>query len=353
MKARFGREMLLLCAPIALFAAGIFGWSAWQKRERTPRIAISVQLQKPQPFRDLGNAFGPDETLRFEWSADLKGGPKSNYRFGWNERIVAISPLHKRTVVWSLSAPPPAWTTDAVSGSYSFGGAQVEANSASALNRCVHTRRFEFDITTLPLDTKRLEWRGEMVAIPFDSGEIYQTPMTPAALQKWRQIPGAASWKGTLPLSFDSSALNPVLIRSGKASEPMANAKNEIEVEILSRKGNRRAAHRLVAFDGRTRRVLWSDKDRHNAYCPSIGLGGYPSRDGEIWNFEIGNIPAAWGEIAFECDTVFDIHRRAKTVSEYKTQITPEELAQFERQTSGFRVSRRHVLRPMPKRASK
>ncbi|HEX8834447.1 MAG TPA: hypothetical protein VF719_09615, partial [Abditibacteriaceae bacterium] len=193
MKTRLGREILLLCAPVALFLGGLAGWSAWQTRWRTPRVALSVKLQKPEPLHKLGIPYHPDETLRFGWIAILKGGPKSGYRFGWNEQIVAVSRLNKRTVVSNLSAPPPGWTTSAKSSFYSFGGAQVSSASASGPYRGVLACRLGFNLATLPLDTKKLEWKGEMVTIPFDTGPIWQEPMTPAALQEWRQLPGAAS----------------------------------------------------------------------------------------------------------------------------------------------------------------
>ncbi|HEX9998719.1 MAG TPA: hypothetical protein VGB45_16410 [Abditibacterium sp.] len=346
MKGHLGRELLLLSAPIVIIG-GLFGWNTWQTRFRTPSIALSVQLQKPEPVRDLEMPFTPDETLHFGWKADVKGGPKSNYRFGWNEQIIATSRFAKRTVVWKLNSAPPGWQTSGVGGYFSSGGAQVQFSSAQGLNRYIHSRRLSLNTTNiLPLDTQKLEWRGEMVAVPSDEAQIWQSPLPSAELAKWRKIPGSVSWKGVLSLGQNSPTFDPVLLRSQKAH----NSKSGVEVEILSKRVNRRSLRRLVTFDGKTRRELWTDKDRFNSYCSGWGSGGYSKRDGEHLYFEIGAIPAAWGEVSLECETVFDIHKRAPTASTDTTKLGEKELLDWEKKFNGWRVSRRHVLRPVAKK---
>jgi hypothetical protein len=351
MKARLGREVLLLCAPL-LLVGGVFAWSQWQKRGRTPRVKMAIRGQDAGPAPDSGFGSSPDETLRFNWSADLSGGPKSSYRFGWNEQIVATTRSGK-VVVWRLNALPRGWMTNAVGGTHSSGGVSLQFNSFLGLNRCIHDRQLDFDGTTLPLDTQKLEWRGEMVAIPSDDGEVWQSPLSSSALQGWRHMKGEAHWTGTFPLRLGSLIANPVVMRAQKSREPVPSSKNEIEVEMLFRKSNRRVSRRLVAFDGSKRRVLWTEKDPSTFFRRSIGSGGYSAREGETLGFDVGAVPQSWGEVALECDTVFDTSNRAPTASGEESRIGERELAQFQQRTGGLRVSRRLVLRsrPRPKRA--
>ena len=355
MKSRLGREILLLCAPIAILGA-VFVWNTWQKRFRTPRIALSMRFDPTELPQKRKMPFSPDEKLRFAWSASLKGGPKSNYRFGWNEQIIATQFSGKRTIVWNWSASRPdwrlrsGWETNTIAATIGFGGAEMQISTGQGLNQRAHHRRYEFDAKTLPLDTRQLEWRGEIVAIPSDDAQIWQSPMSSKQLEAWRAVPGAASWKGSRLLARDAAIFDPVLIRSQKSTEPSPDSKSQIDVEILSKRVNRRASRRLVTFDGKTRRVLWTDKDRINIYCRSYGISSYPQlRNTRILGFDVGAIPTAWGEVALECETVFDLHKRAPVVPDFDANLSEKELLKWEKQFQGWRVSQRYVLRPMAK----
>ncbi|RYX86209.1 hypothetical protein EON83_03025 [bacterium] len=339
----FLREITLLCLPIALIG-GIFGWGQWQKRLYTPNIELTVDMDFDGKLPTLAKPFGfsPDEKLSFGWVANLKGGPEPSYRFGWNERIIAKT-RSGSVVVWKQNTAPKAWQLDAISGFYFTTPVNCTFSSSQNLNRSTHSHRYEVDELALPLDTQNLEWQGEIVAIPSNNADIWQSPLPSTTLENWAQIDGAVKWQRNVALPYNPK--NPVIIRSQK-SPHLGSNNNEIKVEVLSRRLNRRAFRSLSTFDGKTKRVLWTDADSINTYCQSIGNGGYSARDGESLTFDLNRVPASWGEVTFLCDTVFDINKRAGIVPPSAAKWTQKQLDAFEKKVGGYRVSRSLVLRP-------
>lgn len=338
------REMMLISVPLALIG-GVFGWGEWQKRFRTPTIALSIQLDTPKAITiGYSGYYGFEQSL-FGWTAELKGGPRSGYHFGWNERVVAKTPRGP-VVVWQLDALPNSWSLKGEQGSFgSFTSVSGNFFSYQGLNRAVQGRHYKLDQRMLPIDTQSLAWHGEIAAIPADNAEVWQAPLPHDMLERWSRMAGAALWQKTVALPFNQQISGPVIARQKKSN-------GRTEVEILSRQGNKRAFRRLIAFDGTKRRVLWTDDESSTGYCYSVGNGSASvARDGESFSFEIGRVPASWGEVVFLSDTVYDINKRAQTISSFflNNKLKERELAAFEKQTGGYRVSRRLVLRQAPR----
>ena len=351
-KRSLARELALLCAPL-LIVGGLFGWSAWQKRGRTPQIEMTVRSTVPtlqeRNSQRLPLPFTPDFKSKFRWDATLQGGPLSNYRFGWNEKIVAET-SRGRVTIWQLKNAPKGWQTDAVSG-YNNGNVTEMRFTAShsSNNFATHFREYEVDENAIPIDTQTLRWQGEMVAIPSDEADVWHQPVNASTLQRWAEISGAAKWEGALDLLYDANISGPVLLRQEKRTEADPSSINELEIQILLRQINRRSFRRLIAFDGTARRVLWTDGDEWNGhrYWTSWGTTGAPGRDGETLAFDVGKVPNAWGEVVFLDDVVFDIAGRGAVVATGKGEWVSQDLLDvFEQQTGGYRVKQRLVLRP-------
>ena len=344
------REMALISLPL-VFIGGLLGWGEWQKRFRTPTIALSVQLDKiwppkahvPTPIKGFG--IRENEKMGFGWTAHLSGGPQSGYRFGWNERIIAKTPRGP-IVVWKQNAPPKAWLTNAVSGSFATTDIKSTFSSSQGINLFIHAHRYAIDQTTLPVDTQTLEWRGEIAAIPSNDADLWQSPLSHEMLENWGQTQGAAKWQQTLTRPYNARRYGPVVLQK---QEPIrGNDKTKTSVRVLSRPQNRRTFQSVVAFDGTKRRTLWTQTQGSTGLCHSssneIGYGG----NKVLFSFDIRSIPIQWGQIIFLCDTVFDTNKRAPTLSFSDDRLDERALDAFERKTGGYRVSRRLILRPMP-----
>lgn len=351
-KQNFAREFALVCAPIFIIG-GLFGWSAWQKRDRTPQIKLTVRTMAPtlkeRRREQLPLPFSPDSTLRFRWDATLQGGPLSNYHFGWNERITALTPRGS-LVVWQIKNQTKNWQIDAVNGTVNGIATKLRFSAGHNKNNlATHFHEYEIDENALPLDTRKLQWQDEIVAIPSDDANVWHQPCDAGLLRQWAKMPGAAHWKDTLDLPYSDAISGPVLMRSQKSEEPNPGSVNEIKIEILLRQLNRRSFGRLVAFDGTNRRILWTSIDEWNGhkYWRSWGSTGAPGRDGQTLAFDIGNVPATWGEIVFLNDVVFDVAGRGAIIGGTRDEwLSEKALLAFEKQTGGFRVKRRLVLRP-------
>lgn len=360
-KRLFWRELVLVGAPL-LIVGGVLGWAHWIKRLRTPQVGLAVQFHKSQEADTSKFWENPNGTIKFDWKADLKGGPLSGYRFGWNERLVART-TRGAFVVWELKAPPKMWQTDAVAGSSiessvwkvsPQGGAYTttEVNgtfsSDQSLNQCSHLKRYEIREDTLPVDTQSVEWQGEMAAIPADDADIWQSPLSSRRLRGWSSLEGMAAWRGTVRLPYSPQKSSPLLLRSWGVLDPPPKGRKMTQVEVWSRMGNKRAFQRLVAFDGKTRRVLWRGGDMFNKYLALVaGPSGYKPAERVTVSFDLNRVPVSWGEVSFVCDVVWDLSGRPYSFGASNMESSEEVLGTFQKKSGGYRVSRRLVLRPL------
>ncbi|RYX86208.1 hypothetical protein EON83_03020 [bacterium] len=343
------RELTLLCLPVVLIG-GLFGWDRWQKRFRTPTIALSVQLDKvwppknhvPTPIKGYG--MSENERIGFGWTAKLSGGPKAGYRLGWNESIIAHTPRGP-IVAWQQDTTSKIWNSNLIEGEVSTGTTKSRVATFQGNNKATHSHRYAIDQTTFPVDTQSLEWQSETVVIPIDDYGLYPRPLPRGELEGWAQMDGAATWKRTIPLPYNAQQYGPVMLQ---LQPPIwGSDKTLIQVRVMSRLENRRECMRVVAMQGSQQRTLWTYSPIEFGICRSIshslGYGGAKS----LFTFDIRKVPTEWGQIVFLCDTVFDTSNRASKVNlPSKAFLSEPALAAFEKKVTGYRVSRSLVLRP-------
>ena len=357
MRKSFWREMALVSAPL-LIVGSLWGWSAWQKRRRTPKIELTVRvLENTSSLAD--NFYSVDFGQRLQWEASLKGGPQAGYRLGWNEQLVAQT-ARGPIVVWRLDQPGGVWDTqikfdastrkgawknNASSAAQGSGGGISQFYSGAGLNSASVSGTHLWQ-EIWPADTKSVEWRAEFVAIPSNSDELWYSPVAAANLQDWAKIKGAVTWKRTIPLKIPPRQLSPVLLLKQQTQPNSELFKNYITVTVLPYQGNSRSFRRLVAFDGKIRRVLWTSAEQDNNRHYYVGGGsGFSNRRGDILSFDLGIVPASWGEVVFLCDTVFTFDPNAPAMVLTRPGPNQNALAQFEKRWSGYRASDRLVLR--------
>lgn len=338
MKYPITREVLLLCLPVLLVGSG-FGWIKWQERFRTDRISLDVSFQTQLPKYIPEFSTDPPN---FTWNTELRGGPKSNYHLGWNEKIIAITPRGK-TTVWKHNKALSGWNVRAVGGSENQGGVETFISTGSGLNRLECLRRSEIDLNILPLDTQQLEWQVEVAAIPSDDSEIWHSPQSSSTLETWRNIRGSGYLKKSFAIAFDPKTQGPIKIDMTRSKQH----KSYVEISVSAREGIKRNFRRLVASDGKTRRTLWTDSDRLNKFCTSFGTSGKKFYKVETFGFDLTKAPASWGEITFVYDTVYDINKRTFPLAFRNDEwVNEKELEAFEKRTGGMRLSKRIVVRP-------
>lgn len=361
MKKSLWREMAFISAPL-LIVASLWGWSAWQKRRRTPQITLNVRVvENSSPSGN--NFYLQDFGQRLRWEASLQGGPQDCYRLGWNEQLVAQT-ARGPIVVWQRDQPNGIWRTQTKSGAptrtgawqdYAYNISQGNGKgisdfySGAGLNSAFVSGTHSWN-EIWPADTKRVELRAEFVAIPSNSDQLWYSPVPAADLREWAKIKGAASWKRTISLKIEPRQLRPVLLLK-QQTQPVAKSpwlKDYVDVTVIPYQGNSRSFRRLVAFDGKTRRILWTsaeqDSNRHYYVGGGSNSGGF-KRPSDLFTFDLGIVPASWGEVTFLCDTVFTFDPNAPAM--VPTRIGPDQnaLAQFEKRWRGFRFSNRLILR--------
>lgn len=294
MKRFHAREFVFLCAPIALIGAGILVSRAINP-PRDPNAKIVLSLTRD------ANSFTMPKQLGFAWKARASGGPKDDYRFGFAQKLVA-SGRGQSQLLWSDVAPLKAALTGVNTGVSSLTGADFQEIGQNG----------SLSYDDLPVWTQKLEWQGEVVAVPQNSGTPGQKwgAVSPAKLKQWAQEKGAARVVKTFEIPLDAGKIQPI---QKCVLEPV-NASNAAKgadtcVTVSWRDARRKIFRRLVAFDGKTRRVLWSDPDGKELQ-KRIWQGEQVSGGGSLWQintlFQLRKVPASWGEISFLLDAVFD-----------------------------------------------
>ena len=361
MKRNFWREMALLSAPL-LIVGSLWGWSAWQKRRRTPTVTMTVSVaQDASVLGETLSSYAPQFGHQLTWNVKLAGGPRNNYRLGWNEQLVART-SRGPVIVWKRDQPTGLWQTqtrdgaprlkgkwrtdaqiaDEISGTYAS-NFSAGAGLNSAWMNGINLWREPW-----PADTQSVEWRAQFVAIPSDSDQLWYSPVPAATLREWAKIEGAATWKRAISLKIKPRNFAPVLLWKQKTSPLSLYTKGYVDVGVRTHFGNWRTLRRLTGFNGKMRRTLWTSADKGgNLYYRGGGSssGTRLMRQGDIYTFDMGEIPPAWGEVTFLCDTVFVFDPQAPVRAWSNLQLDPNALTQFEKRWNGYRASDRLVLR--------
>lgn len=290
MKPLHAREIALVCAPILLIG-GAFLIPSLLHPPKDPDaiIALSV-VQKPSAM-----GFRPNyPSANFKWEATATGGPDYGYRFGYHQQVVALSEQGE-TIIYS--APP---IKNLSTNAATIGGAGYTPGQQANMSQDI-----QIDGTSIPVTTKRLEWRGEIVAAPKKEGST-SAPASTAQLQQWSQIKGAARVVKTFPIAFDAAKYAVPQFGIEPVNPSNASHGSDTCVVVRLRDEARTICRRLVAFDGQKHRVLWDDNsDGFNRY--------WQGREGDmaigfrqdIHLFRLKDVPLAWGEITFWEDVVF------------------------------------------------
>lgn len=263
MKRFFAREMLWLCAPILFLAVGV-GVSRVLYPPKDPNAKIQLKLSFPPPRKD---SLSHQQRLHFSRKVEATGGPKYGYNLSYNEQIVAVS-RGGETLLWSV--PPVRGTKNNVSTVFG-GGYTPGVKSVDFVD-------FSIAASGVPLDTQKIEWRGDFVAQPREEGSV-SAAATTTQLDEWAQTRGAARSRKTVSLPFDANknAIPVCELQPLDAANAASGADVCVSLEIRGG-GSFRAQRRLVAFDGKTRRVLWHDYSRgDNPYWSGQKTTGFGS----------------------------------------------------------------------------
>lgn len=321
MKRLPAREMILLCAPILLSAGAFF---ILRRAPKDPNAKIALSLTSlPSTLNTKRNA-----GIAFAWQAKAVGGPKYGYRFGYRQQIVAVT-TKGETVVF---AEPRG---NLVVNSSSMGSSNQTPGKDASISRDTRV-----DDEHVPLTTKRLEWRGEIVAVPLEEGVI-SAPAVAAQLQKWATMTGAARVVKTFPIAFDArkNAIKECLLEPVNTTNASKGSDTCITTEV--RRAARRVCRRLVAFDGKTKRVLWDDNaGGRNSYWQSSQSTGSMGWERENVLFRLRDVPREWGEIVWLYDVVF-VDGKPDHDNQNASLGTIDALER----AGGLRLSRRLVVR--------
>lgn len=290
MKPFLPREFWLMCAPIALFGAGIYVLRATNPPlpplDPNAKIQLKVEHDTDYPAKSTGG------NLIFAWQAVAQGGPTRDWRFGSAQSLVALG----RGKTELLYREPRPITNARVGASSSMG----------IINEVGGSLSLPYD--AVPIWTQKLEWRGDVVALP-NSG----TPgprhswATPATLQQWATIKGATRVTKTIAVNFDPQRLRLISeLKLDKVNPANVKLGADICVTTIARNLKRHSFARLIAFDGHTRRDLWSyEKDPHDLWVSQQGTS-MTETDWSYLLFKLRDVPASWGEITYLVDPAFD-----------------------------------------------
>lgn len=316
-----------MCAPILLIGA-IWLVPRLRHPSKDPNAVISLTVES-KPSIQKNNPQHP--TLNFAWEATATGGPEYGYRIGFREKIVAITPS-RRFVVYSN---PPIFFS-------SLGGGST-GSSNSSFNpgqSAITQHNLSMVADKVPLGAQ-LQWEGEIVAVPRREADYVVDYASAAQIAQWSRIKGAAHVKKTFVIPYETNQ-NAVW----KFSQEPVNATNAAQgvdtcIAVEARDLKRRVYPRLVAFDGKTRRVLWDyNESGRNSYWKGILSEWRQPIKRDVFLFQLAKVPASWGEITFLWDTVYS-DQLPETGEEYVDLGTIEKW----KKAGGIGFSKRVVLR--------
>ena len=292
MRSPLPREFWLMCAPIALFGAGICLMKILNPpSDPNAKIALTVE-------RDISREMRTGQQLSLGWKAVARGGPSDDRHIGFSQTLIASGHGRSR-VIFSDPAKSQVPSLGISSSNSNF--SQRDRSEIS------QTLYFRYD--NLPVWTQKLHWRGEVVVVPQNSGTPGQPfgAAPPKVLQQWAQFKGATRVVKTISVPLDAKNLGAISELKLEKVNP-ANAKLGADtcVTTITRRVEPHAFARLIAFDGHTRRELW----RRDGFDPHRLWKGNPGGGSDQWGdsqlFKLRDVPADWGEITYLVDMVVD-----------------------------------------------
>ncbi len=293
------REFLWLCAPIALVGAGIVAVRLLHP-PRDPDAVIALSVTRNSNATNLSTPAAAE--LSFGWDAEAKGGPQDDIQLLYAQKLVALGKGRSQILFQEPLTP----ATSNVAG--------VSVNSGGGgLGPALYTKSQNMSVPyqSLPIWTKRVEWRGDFVAVPLQPGSKNGSGAGIAAtFPILARIKGAARKSVSWPLRFDAGQLNAIRSLDWQIAAPddaAWGADTWIRTRFLDTK--RRICARLVAVDGGVVRPLWSNYESAEVDNP-LWISGQESGIGSTWTkdqiFKLRDVPAQWGEIVYLVDAAYD-----------------------------------------------
>ncbi|RYG59272.1 hypothetical protein EON80_25910, partial [bacterium] len=287
MKRFVWKEILLLCAPIAIIGLGIPVLRAYKPGRATDaKVQLSVTSQQTQE----------DGKLAFYWEASAKGGPESNFMFGYSQRITARGHGRSQILLDTLGNIGTSIWSPSIRQTATAGTESLREDMT-------------FPAEQLPIWTQKLEWQGDVVAAPSARNVMGSWgPLNSLALKNLALTQGSTRVVKRATISLPGGKIEPIqqcLLEEVNPQNAMQGADTCVTVQMFDQ--SRRVCRRLVAFDGHCTRVLWTDGvDKNQPHLISDQQQGWTP----IWRysslFKLKDVPSQWGEITFLVDTVYE-----------------------------------------------
>ena len=201
----------------------------------------------------------------------------------------------------------------------------------------------------LPIWTRRVEWRGDFVAVPLQSGAKNASGVgIPSTFPTLARIKGAARKSVTFPVAFDAKKINPIQSLDSQIATPddaAQGADTWIRTRFLDSK--RRIYTRLVAVDNDKVRPLWNNYADAEVDNP-FRIASQESGDGSTWTddqiFKLRDVPAQWGEIVYLVDAAYNADaKKANTMGDTK-DVSAAEIERL-KSAGWLKFSRRATIR--------
>ena len=262
---------------------------------RDPDAVIALRVTNDPNPTNLSTPLAPE--LSFGWNAEAKGGPQDEIQLLYTQKLVALGDGRSQI----LLASPATSNAAGISVNSGGGGAGPAFQSKS--------QNLGVPYQALPIWTQRVEWRGDFIAVPLAPGVKNVLGVgAPAAVPMLARIKGAARLSQTFALRFDAEDLASLqALTMGKVSPTIAGYGADTCVRTRFRTVQCRVYTRLVAFDGKTKRQLWSNLhkiDNHYWITGESETGPYLSRDSDF--FKLRDVPVQWGELIYIVDAAFN-----------------------------------------------
>ena len=309
MKRFSPREFLFLCAPILLVGAGFIAVRLLHP-PRDPDAVIALRVTTDPNPPNLSTPLAPE--LSFGWNAEAKGGPQDEIQLLYAQKLVALGDGRSQI----LFASPAMSNAAGISANGGGGGAGPAFQSKS--------QNLGVPYDALPIWTKRVEWRGDFVAVPLNPGSKNISGVgNPATFPMLARIKGAARASQTFALRFDARQINPIQSLNSQIATP-DDAEQGADTWIRTRflDSQRRICARLVAIDNGVIHPLWSNFENADVDNP-LWINGQESGIGSTWTndatFKLRDVPAQWGEIIYVVDAAYNpVANNANTMGDTK-----------------------------------
>lgn len=292
------REFLFLCAPVAVIGAGFTGVQLLHP-PRDPDAVIALELTSPPNPRSVYTCSQP--TFDFEWEASARGGPQDNIQLLYTQKLVALGNGDGRSqIIFQEPASPTAPNLNDLSFSGGVGSGPAQCDQSQGIN---------IPYQALPIWTKRVEWRGDFVAVPMKPGAKNVSGIgIPSTFPTLARVKGSKCVAKIFPVRFDIEKLNPFQeLELEDVSPTNASKGADTCVTTQFRDNQRRIYARLVAMDNGKVRQLWGNDNPVDALYWVVGQG---SGGGDTWRgsqrFKLRDVPAQWGELVYIVDAAIN-----------------------------------------------